>query len=138
MRVAAAAQKKKNVLRFLKISVLLDPALSATVAAVGLYFRSGNLYEDLFLEHDQAICSDQRQKSVSLDLLRLWAPYVPLADLARALANPSKGTAGRLCQLKVTTSILAGMQSSTCLSKEKGYLRRVESWHLLAMGEPRC
>ena len=42
------------VLRFLGISVMLDPALSVTVAAVGLYFRSGNCYEELWLnDYDQ-------------------------------------------------------------------------------------
>ena len=52
------------VLRFLGVSVMLDPALSVTVSAVGLYFRSDNHYEDLWLnDHDQ-MSSNQRQKSV--------------------------------------------------------------------------
>ena len=43
------------ILRYMGVSVLLDPALSATVAATGLYFREGNKYEAV------AAC-DRKQK----------------------------------------------------------------------------
>ena len=49
------------ILRYLGVSVLLDPALSATVAATGLYFREGNRYEDLWIEHSDSSRCNLRQ-----------------------------------------------------------------------------
>ena len=45
------------VLRYLGIATLLDPALSATVAATGLYLREGNPVEDL-------ACAPERETKV--------------------------------------------------------------------------
>ena len=112
------------VLRYLGVSVMLDPALSATVAATGLYFRSGNSYEDLWANDHEQMSSNQRQKSVALDLLQLWVPFIPLRDIANALANPSNGVPGRLAKLKAT--ILAGMQNVARTYLEKKIVR--EGW----------
>ena len=91
-------------LRYLGISVLLDPALSATVAATGLYFRyEGNKYEDLVT----ALNTNLRQKAIVCDLLQLWIPYIQLSDIAASLTAHKNGVTGRLDSLKKV--IITGM-----------------------------
>ena len=46
------------------IATLLDPAVSATVAATGLYLREGNPIEDLACDSGREVCCNVRQKSV--------------------------------------------------------------------------
>ena len=79
------------ILRYLGISVLLDPALSATVAATGLYFQEGNKYEDLWIEHSDSSGCNLRQKAIVRDLLQLWIPYIQLSDIAASLTAHKNG-----------------------------------------------
>ena len=95
------------ILRYIGVSVLLDPALSATVAATGLYFREGNRYEDLWIEHSDSSGCNLRQKAIVRDLLQLWVPYIQLSDMAAALTDHKNGVTGRLDRLKKV--IIAGM-----------------------------
>ena len=95
------------ILRYLGVSVLLDPALSATVAATGLYFREGNRYEDLWIEHSDSSGCNLRQRAIVRDLLQLWVPYIQLSDIAAALTAHKNGVTGRLDRLKKV--IIAGM-----------------------------
>ena len=95
------------ILRYLGVSVLLDPALSATVAATGLYFREGNRYEDLWIEHSDSSRCNLRQKAIVRDLLQLWIPYIQLPDIAASLTAHKNGVTGRLDRLKKV--IIAGM-----------------------------
>ena len=88
------------ILRNLGISVLLDPALSAAVAATGLYFREGNKHEDLWLEHSDSSGCNLRQKAIVRDLLQLWFPYIQLSDIAASLTAHKNGATGRLDRLK--------------------------------------
>ena len=75
------------ILRYTGVSVLLDPALSATVAATGLYFREGNRYEDLWIEHSDSTGCNLRRRAIVRDLLQLWVPYIQLSDIATALTD---------------------------------------------------
>ena len=95
------------ILRYTGVSVLLDPALSATVAATGLYFREGNRYEDLWIEHSDSTGCNLRQKAIVRDLLQLWVPYIQLSDIATALTDQKNGVTGRLDRMKKV--IIAGM-----------------------------
>ena len=89
------------VLRYLGIAPpVLDPALVATVAATGLYFREGNTLEDLVnMDLLPEVCN-LRQRSVVHDLLQFWAPFVKLPDIYASLANKGGGLKGRLTRLK--------------------------------------
>ena len=95
------------VLRYLGIAPVLDPALVATVAATGLYFREGNTLEDLINMDLLPEGCNLRQRSVVHDLLQFWAPFVKLPDLYAPLANKGGGLKGRLTRLK--TTIFQGM-----------------------------
>ena len=95
------------ILRYLGVSVLLDPALSATVAATGLYFREGSRYEGLWVEHSDSSRCNLRQKAIVRDLLQLWIPYIQLPDIAASLTAHKNGVTGRLDRLKKV--IIAGM-----------------------------
>ena len=57
------------VLRLVGIAPVLDPALVATVAATGLYFREGNTLEDLINMNLLPDGCNLRQRSVVHDLL---------------------------------------------------------------------
>ena len=73
-----------HVLRYFGIATLLDPAVSATIAATGLYLREGNPIEDLGYQSGREECGNARQKSVVLALMDLWSPYVGLEELVGA------------------------------------------------------
>ena len=75
-----------HVLRYFGIATLLDPAVSATIAATGLYLREGNPVEDLGYQNGREECGNARQKSVVLALMDLWSPYVGLEELVGAVA----------------------------------------------------
>ncbi len=75
------------VLRYFGIATLLDPAVSATIAATGLYLREGNPIEDLTCHPGREGCCNVRQKSVVMELLGMWTPFLGLEDLIRALAE---------------------------------------------------
>ena len=95
------------VLRYVGIAPVLDPALVATVAATGLYFREGNTLEDLVNISLHPTGCNLRQRSVVRDLLQFWAPFVKLNDIYAALANKGGGLNGRLTRLK--QAIFQGM-----------------------------
>ena len=95
------------VLRYLGIAPVLDPALVATVAATGLYFREGNTLEDLVNMDLLPEGCNLRQRSVVHDLLQFWSPFVKLPELYASLANRGGGLKGRLSRLKHT--IFQGM-----------------------------
>ena len=80
------------------------------VAATDLYFREGNRYEDLWIEHSDSICCNLRQKMIVRDLLQLWVPYIQLSEIAAALVDQRNGVAGRLDRLKQV--ILTGMAAA--------------------------
>ena len=75
-----------HVLRYFGIATLLNPAVSATIAATGLYLREGNPIEDLGYQNGREECGNARQKSVVLALMDLWSPYVGLEELVGAVA----------------------------------------------------
>ena len=74
------------VLRYFGIATLLDPAVSATIAATGLYLREGNPIEDLGHQCARDECGNARQKSVVLALMDLWSPYIGFEELVGAIA----------------------------------------------------
>ena len=57
------------VFRLVGIAPLMDPALAATVAALGLYLREGNTVEDLVNYTSFPTHCNLRQRSIVLDLL---------------------------------------------------------------------
>ena len=78
------------VLRCLGIATLLDPAVSATVAATGLFLREGNPVENLACDSGREACCNLRQKSVVLDVFRMWHPFFGLeakSKLSQKIAN---------------------------------------------------
>ena len=97
------------VLRYVGIATLLDPALSATVAATGLYLREGNPVEDLAGPSEGDGCCNGRQRSVVLGLLRMWHPFLCFEDLFTALSEGNRIVPKRLEALKKT--IIRGMLS---------------------------
>ena len=112
------------ILRYLGISVLLDPALSATVAATGLYFREGKKYEDLWIEHSDSSMCNLRQKAIVRDLLQLWFPYIQLSDIAASLTAHKNGVTGRLDSLKKV--LITGMVIAAKTQLRKKIVR--EGW----------
>ena len=95
------------ILRYVGIAPLMDPALAATVAATGLYFREGNTLEDLLNVNLSPSKCNMRQRSIVGDLLALWSPFVRMDAVSYALSNRGGGLKGRIGRLKQT--ILAGM-----------------------------
>ena len=66
---------------------MLDPAVSATIAATGLYLREGNSLEDLASAPGRVGSGNLRQRSVVLDLLGMWHPFLGFEDLFGALTE---------------------------------------------------
>ena len=95
------------ILRYVGITTLLDPALSATVAALGLYLREGNPIEDLHFLGNDARCSNNRQRGVVQDLLNMWHPYVLFEDIFSALTTGANTPAQIIANLKKV--IITGM-----------------------------
>ena len=62
------------ILRYVGITTLLDPALSAAVAALGLYLREGNPLEDLHQLGNDGRCSNGRQRAVVSRFNKYVAP----------------------------------------------------------------
>ena len=116
------------VLRLVGIAPVLDPALVATVAATGLYFREGNTLEDLINMNLLPDGCNLRQRSVVHDLLQFWAPSVKLPEIHAALANRGGGLKGRLCRLKSTIYAGMALAAKTRLRKkilEEGWSRGI-------------
>ena len=94
------AESLPHVLRYFGIVTLLDPAVSATIAATGLYLREGNPIEDLSYQSGREECGNARQKSVVLALMDLWSPYVGLEELVGAVAATHGPIPKKLSALK--------------------------------------
>ena len=88
------------VFRFVGIAPLMDPALAATVAALGLYLREGNTVEDLVNYTSFPTHCNLRQRSIVLDLLRMWEPYVKFESLVRVLTEKAGGPRKKLDRVK--------------------------------------
>ena len=101
------AQILPYILRYVGITTLLDPALSAVVAALGLYLREGNPLEDLHFLGNDARCSNSRQRAVVQDLLNMWHPYVLFEDIFSALTTGAGTPAQTIANLKKV--IITGM-----------------------------
>ena len=72
------------ILRYVGITTLLDPALSAAVAALGLFLREGNPLEDLHQLGNDGRCSNGRQRAVVQDLINMWStPAQIIANLKK-------------------------------------------------------
>ena len=101
------------VLRYLGIATLLLPAVSATVAATGLFLREGNPLEDLACDSGREECCNVRQKSVVLDLFRMWHPFLGFEDLFGALSERNGSAPKRLEALKrvIITSMVREAKS---------------------------
>ena len=95
------------ILRYVGITTLLDPALSAAVAALGLYLREGNPLEDLHQLGNDGRCSNSRQRAVVQDLINMWHPYVLFEEIFSALTTRAGTPAQIIANLKKV--IIAGM-----------------------------
>ena len=94
------------ILRYVGITTLLDPALSAAVAALGLYLREGPL-EDLHHTGNDGRCSNSRQRAVVQDLIKMWHPYVLFEEIFTALTTRAGTPAPIISNLKKV--IISGM-----------------------------
>ena len=94
-----AAEILPYVLRYLKIAPMLDPGLSALVAARGLYLREGNSVEELTSDLQYANCN-RRQLSIVKELIEMWAPFVSFAEMFEAVSRPAKSCHARLLAVK--------------------------------------
>ena len=88
------------VLRYLGIATLLDPAVSATVAATGLYLREGNPIEELSCHPGRDSCCNVRQRAVVLELFNMWAPFIGIEELIRSISAGNCSVPKRLKSLK--------------------------------------
>ena len=95
------------ILRYVGITTLLDPALSAAVAALGLYLREGNPLEDLHQLGNDGRCSNGRQRAVVQDLINMWHPYVLFEEIFSALTMRASTPAQIIANLKKV--IISGM-----------------------------
>ena len=95
------------ILRYVGITTLLDPALSAAVAALGLYLREGNPLEDLHHSGNDGRCSNSRQRAVVQDLIKMWHPYVLFEEIFTALTARAGTPAQIISNLKKV--IISGM-----------------------------
>ena len=88
------------VLRYFGVATLLDPAVSATVAATGLYLREGNPIEELSGHPGRDSCCNIRQRAVVLELFNMWAPFLGIEELIRAISEGNGPVPKRLSSLK--------------------------------------
>ena len=95
------------ILRYVGVTTLLDPALSAAVAALGLYLRQGNPLEDLHQLGNDGRCSNSRQRAVVQDLINMWHPYVLFEEIFSALTTRAGTPAQIIANLKKV--IISGM-----------------------------
>ena len=88
------------ILRYVGITTLLDPALSAAVSALGLYLREGNPLEDLHHVGNEGRCSNSRQRAVVQDLIKMWQPYDLFEEIFSALTTRANTPAQIIANLK--------------------------------------
>ena len=129
------------VLRYLGIATLLDPAVSATVAATGLFLREGNPLEDLACVSGRECCN-LRQKSVVIDLFRMWHPFLGFEDLFGALSERNGSVPKRLDALK-RVIITSMVREAKCRISQKianeGWSGDISSsWIALVAEAPRA
>ncbi len=91
------------VLRFVGIATLTDPALAATVAALGLFVRRGGDPAELWSDGDRS-----RQGVATRILLGMWYDYLPLEHL-RAAVYQGKGNPRRVTR-NVKAAICQSME----------------------------
>ena len=92
------------VLRYVGAATLIDPALAATIAALGLFLRRGGNPQDLWADG-----SHGRQTIATRILLSMWADYLPLEQLRAAIYQGRGDPRRTVCQVK--TAISKCMQS---------------------------
>ena len=130
------------VLRYFGIATLLDPAASATIAAIGLYLREGNPIEDLTHQPGREECGNARQKSVVMALLDMWSPFLGLEDLIGALAEGTGPIPKRLSALKkviITRMVQEAKSRVTKKMYKEGWSGGISpSWVALLVEAPRA
>ena len=102
------------VLRYFGIATLLDPAVSATVAATGLYLREGNPIEELTCHPGRDSCCNVRQRAVVLEPFSMWAPFLGMEQLIRSISEGNGPVPKRLNSLKkviITRMVLEAKSS---------------------------
>ena len=88
------------VLRYFGVATLLDSAVSTTTAATGLYLREGNPIEELSGHSGRNSCCNIRQRAVVLELFNMWAPFLGIEELIRAISEGNGPVPTRLSSLK--------------------------------------
>ena len=127
-----AAEILPYVLRYLKIAPMLDPGLSALVAALGLFLREGNSVEELTSEVRYANCN-RRQLSIVKKLIEMWAPFVNFAEIFEAVSRPAKSCHARLLAVK-NVVITVMVREAQGAAAHQSCPRRVERRHQFSMG----
>ena len=130
------------VLRYFGIATLLDPAVSATIAATGLYLREGNPVEDLCHQPGREECGNARQKFVVLALMDLWSPFLGLEELVGAVAAVNGPIPKRLNALKqviITRMVLEAKSRITKKMYNEGWSGGISPrWVTLLVEAPRA
>ena len=130
-----------HVLRYFGIATLLDPAVSATIAATGLYLREGNPVEELDYQNGREECGNPRQKSVVLALMDLWSPYVGLEELVGAVATTHGPIPKKLSALKKVILNRMELEAKSRIIKKirkEGWSGGISpEWVVLVAGAPK-
>ena len=129
------------ILRYVGITTLLDPALSAAVAALGLYLREGNPLEDLHQLGNEGRCSNSRQRAVVQDLINMWHPYVLFEEIFSALTTRANTPAQIIANLKkvVISGMVREAKSRLAIKIDReGWKGRIDHfWVELVAGAPK-
>ena len=107
------------VLKYVGISTLIDPALAATVAALGLFVRQGGNSQDLWADG-----SHSRQTVATRVLLNMWADYLPLEQLKAAIYRGNNDPRRTVGQVKLVISKSMQVVAQTVLLNKI----RAEGW----------
>ena len=107
------------VLKYVGISTLIDPALAATVAALGLFVRQGGNSHDLWADG-----SYNRQTVATRVLLNMWADYLPLEQLKAAIYRGNNDPRRTVGQVKLVISKSMQVVAQTVLLNKI----RAEGW----------
>ena len=130
------------VLRYFGIATLLDPAVSATVAATGLYLREGNPIEELTCHPGRDSCCNVRQRAVVLELFSMWAPFLGMEELIRSISEGNGPVPKRLNSLKkviITIMVLEAKSRVTQKIYNEGWGGGISPcWIALLIEAPRA
>ena len=107
------------VLKYVGISTLIDPALAATVAALGLFVRQGGNSQDLWTDG-----SHSRQTVATRILPNMWADYLPLEQLKAAIYRGNNDPRRTVGQVKIAISKSMQVVAQTVLLNKI----RAEGW----------